>query len=165
MKTLLLAAVMLCALTGCQTRPTSTEPDPAQVARIAAMAEAVVSLGTQGVLAKNPEARRDLIAVAEAIEQAIAMPNAPEPSQLTGLITAAIAQFGGPYGALASLAVQGGLSFYRNFYAANTSSALDKQPAFKAVLHGLARGLRSGTVSVAAGSPVDDVDLVLKPRN
>jgi hypothetical protein len=158
---------LLLLLPGCKTVPTSPQPDPAQVAQIAAVAESVVGFGVAAVLANNPEARPQLLAVAEAIEQATAQPWAPAPNNLIALVAQAAGQFGGPYGALASLAIQGGMEFYRQFYAANINAALDKQPAFKTVLVAMAKGIRqsTGTPAATAAAPpgaVAGVDLVLR---
>lgn len=161
MKKLLSLFALLLVFTGCNSVPTTNQPDAAQVARIAAMAESITAIGAQGFLARNPEALPNLIAIAEAIDLAIATKDAPPPSGLQSVISSAIGQFGGPYGALISLAVNGGMAFYKQFYSANVSSQLDKQPAFKAVLAGMARGLRSG-VPVVAGSS-EELDLVLRP--
>lgn len=146
----------------CMSVAPGTTPDDIQVAKIAAMAESITAIGAQGVLVKSPESLPNLIAVAEVLEQALAVKDAPPPTQLQQLLSGAITQFGGPYGPLIALGVNGGLAFYRQFYAANTSSVLDKQPAFKAVLRGMARGLRTGT-PVVAGS-ADELDLVLRAR-
>lgn len=151
----------------CHTAPTSQggAPDPQQVQKLTALANTVVSVGVAGVISKNPEVRPQLLAVAEAIEQALALPEAPPPLQLTQLISAAAGAVGGPYGSLVALAVNGGLSFYQSFYAANVNNQLDKQPAFKAILQSMSTGIRQG-VSLVPASPVDflnEVDLVLKP--
>lgn len=155
-----LVGVVCGLLMGCAAIARPRQADPAQVAQIASVAQSIAAIGAQGVLVKNPQARPQLAAVAEAIEQAIRVPNAPEPQYLQQLVVSAVGQLG-PYGQLAALAVQGGLAFYQSFYAANVSSALDKQPAFKAVLSGLARGIRDATVVPAAS--LQPVDLVLRP--
>lgn len=151
-------------LSACQTFSVAN-PDPAQVAKISGTAEMVVQLGASAALAKNPEARAYLLSVAEIIEQAAAK-DAPAPDNLTALITATASKYGGTYGALASLAVQGGVTLYQRLYQANVNSTIDTRPAYKAVLLAMAAGLRSaasGAVAAtpAAPPPLSDAELVL----
>lgn len=152
---------------GCASPSSSSAADPAQVAKISAVAGAIVQTGASAVLAKNPDSKAELLAVAEAIEQAAALPQAPAPSNLLNLTSAAAAKFGGPYGALAGLGLQAGFALYQNFYAANTASALDKQPAFKAVLVAMASGIRAAAAGVpqpvASLPDLPDSELVLRP--
>lgn len=131
---------------------TSNQADPAQVAKLTAVATVIAQTGVSAALVNNPESREQLLAIAEAIEQAAALPEAPPPSNLINLTAAAAAKFGGPYGAVAGLGLQAGLAIYQQLYAANAASALDKQPAFKAVLLSLAGGIRSAVQGIPAAS-------------
>jgi hypothetical protein len=156
------ASLLSLVLVGCNVfKTTAKVPDPAQVAQISTVAQNVVGIGVQSVLAKNPDLKAQLIAIAELIEQATNQPDAPSPTNLISLVGSAVGAIGGPYGYVVQIALQGGLMFYQNFYAANVNSALDKQPAFKQVLLAMAKGIRDGTGAPAA-NPVQ-LDLVLKP--
>lgn len=162
---LIVGATLLFA--GCASAPTGTNPDPAQVARISAVAGTLTQIGAAEVLRNNPDSRRELLAVAEAIEQAAALPDAPPPSHLTDLAATAAAKFGGPYGAVAGLALQSGFALYQRLYAANASTALDKRPAYRAVLTAMASGLRAAASPATASAPprpdeLTDADLVLR---
>lgn len=166
--TLSLVLGVLCLLQpACSSTSTSSAADPAQVAKISAVAGMVVQGGVAITLQEHPELKPELLAVAEAIEQAAALPNAPEPSNLVNLASAVATKFGGPYGALAGIGVEAGFALYQQLYAANASSALDKQPAFKAVLTAMASGIRAaanGAPSAPAAPPALTPDeLVLRP--
>jgi hypothetical protein len=151
----LLPVVALCALlVACSTPGGATAPaDPVQVAKLTLVAGVITEAGVAVALEKDPGSRAALLAVAEAIEQAAALPDAPAPSNLTGLVSAAAVKYGGPYGALAGIGLQAGLQIYSQLYQANATNALDKQPAFKAVLVALARGIRAGVVAADSGTP------------
>lgn len=162
--------VALLAFSACATKTETATADPAQIAKITAVATAVAQTGATVTLQKNPESRAALLAVAEAIEQAAALPDAPQPNNLVNLASAAASKYGGPYGALAGVGLQAGFALYQQLYAANTANALDKQPAFKAVLLSMAGGIRAAVQATPAAGPVDAVtpqlspeDFVLKP--
>ena len=157
-------------LGGCNSLVQQNGPvDPAQVAKLSAISRTIMQIGTASAVAKDPSIKEPLLAVAEVIEQAAAKPDAPQPSAVLNLASAAASKFGGPYGALAGLALQGGFSIYQQLYAANASTALDKQPAFKAVLLSLADGIRAGVASteIPVASPPDlkPEDFVLRSAN
>lgn len=166
---LLGSLVALLLLPACQTPRAGAAPDPAQIARIGAVAEVLATTGSAAVMVKTPSARGELLAVAEAIEQAAALPDAPKPAQLISLVSASAAQFGGPYGAAAGIALQAGLGLYQSFYAANVTNALDSRPACKSVLLALARGIRAGVgpnppaAAPATAPGLSREELILRP--
>lgn len=169
MKTVLCLLFSAFCFSGCLTVPAGTQADPAQVARISTVATTLAHTAAAIQLQKEPEARQALLAVAEAIEQAAAQPQAPQPSNLVQLASAAATKFAGPYGALAGVGLQAGFGLYQQFYAANAQSALDKQPAFKAVLYSLAGGIRAAAqadgspAAPASGPSITAEELVLRP--
>ena len=143
----------LCLFIACSTPGGASAPaDPAQVAKLSLVAGTITSAGVLVAIQEDPGSRQALLAVAEAIEQAAALPDAPAPSNLTGLVSAAAVKYGGPYGALAGIGLQAGLQVYSQLYQVNASNALDKQPAFKAVLTALARGIREGIAAADSGT-------------
>lgn len=164
-----LALGLVNLMTGCaSTSLAGANADPEQVAKLSAVSATITQIGATAVLTNNPGARGQLIAVAEAIEQAAALPDAPAPTHLTDLVSTAAAKFGGPYGAIASLALQSSLALYQRLYVANQSNPLDKQPAFRAVLLAMASGLRAAASPATASSPpppadLTDADLLLRP--
>lgn len=168
-----LLSFALCALLFACSSPTGTSSaDPAQVAKLSLVASALTSAGAAVVLQQDPSSRPVLLSIAEVIEQAAALPEAPPPHNLANLVSAAAMKFGGPYGALAGIGLQAGLQIYSQLYASNTSSALDKQPAFRAVLLSMAGSLRASanapagvdlTPHAAAVPTLSAEDFVLQP--